>query len=188
MPTLLETAAALVQAQIEAGMIFPEGVNQALVQTFEILEALKAQEEGGHAIPLPTVEDQSTEWRKSITKSSITCLECGMVGKQLTVRHLLTHGLDSRLYRTKYGIPPDQPLAARDTTRRRQEIVQAIKPWEKTPTYQSGRERRSAAVAALPEVTETPAPHASASPLRQRKTTPKKQPFRRSRGESEPLR
>jgi predicted transcriptional regulator len=180
-PTLLEIATALVKAQIEAGMEFPEGVNETLRQTFATLEILKVQEEGGQAIPLPAVADQPTDWRKSITKSSITCLECGKVVKQLTPRHLLIHGLDSRSYRTKYAIPPSQPLAARETTRRRQEVVQMVKPWEKSPAYVTGQQRRSATVDVAPEAIETPVSSTATRSKGQRKTTAKKQTVRKSR-------
>jgi predicted transcriptional regulator len=180
-PSLLEIATTLVKTQIEVGMVFPEGVNETIRQTFETLRTLKAQEEKGHAIPLPAVENQPTDWRKSITKSSITCLECGRVVKQLTVRHLLTRGLDSQSYRLKYGIPPSQALAARETTRRRQQIVQEIKPWEKSPAYLAGRQRRSATGEAAPDVIETPAPRVTARSKRQRKTMTKKQTVRKSR-------
>jgi predicted transcriptional regulator len=181
MPTLLETATALVRAQIEAGMEFPEGVNETLRQTFATLENLKAQEEDVHEIPLPAVADQPTDWRKSITKSSITCLECGKVVKQLTPRHLLIHGLDSRSYRSKYGIPLSQPLSARDTTRRRQQVVREIKPWEKSPAFQAGQQRRSAAVEAAPEAIASSAPKTVARPRGRPKTTPKKQTVPKSK-------
>ena len=181
MPTLLEIATALVKAQIEAGMKFPEGVNETLRQTFATLETLKVQEEGGQVIPLPAVADQPTDWRKSITKSSVTCLECGKVVKQLTPRHLLIHGLDSRSYRSKYGIPPTQALTARNTTKRRQQIVQMVKPWEKSPAYVTGQQRKNATVDVAPEAIETPMSHTATKPKGQRKTTAKKQTVRKSR-------
>jgi sRNA-binding protein len=68
---------------------------------------------------------------QSITTETITCLECGQAFKQLSIRHLGRHGLDTRSYRTKYGIPPSQPLAARATTERRRQRVREIRPWEK---------------------------------------------------------
>jgi predicted transcriptional regulator len=181
MPTLLEIATALVTAQIEAGMEFPEGVNETLRQTFATLETLKAQEEGVHAIPQPVVVDQPTDWRKSITKSSITCLECGKVAKQLTPRHLRIHDLDSRSYRLKYGIPSTQALAARDTTMRRQQVVLKIKPWEKSPAYRAGQERRIAAEEAVAEEIASSAPKTVTRPRGRPKTTPKKQTVPKSK-------
>ena len=66
-----------------------------------------------------------------MTKHTVTCLECGASFKQLSVRHLKEHGLDGRSYRVKYGIPRLQPLAAKETTSRRKEIVQRSRPWKR---------------------------------------------------------
>ncbi len=82
-------------------------------KSYAILVVLKAQEESGALPPVPTSETALVDWRKSMTKQAVTCLECGQAFKQLSLRHLGTHGLDNRSYRTKYGIPRTQPLSAR---------------------------------------------------------------------------
>jgi ROS/MUCR transcriptional regulator protein len=89
------------------------------------------------------------------------------------------HGLDARLYRTKYGIPQSQPLAARATTERRRQVVQEIRPWEKAPTYRKGQARNGhrtpePEVETVPEDTDAPIAEAPAQPKRQCKTSPKK--------------
>jgi ROS/MUCR transcriptional regulator protein len=53
----------------------------------------------------------------------------------------MEHGLDGRAYRSKYGMPRTQPLAAKETTSRRKEIVQRSKPWEKAPTFVKAQEK-----------------------------------------------
>jgi ROS/MUCR transcriptional regulator protein len=58
---------------------------------------------------------------------------------------LSNHDLDTRTYRTKYGIPSTQSLAARETAAKRRQIVAAAKPWEKSPTYRKGQEAKAAA-------------------------------------------
>jgi predicted transcriptional regulator len=103
------------------------------------LSALKAQE-AYEAIPAASaVGTPPMNWCKSITPETITCLECGQTFKQLSSRHLGLHGLDTRSYRTKYGIPRTQPLAARATTDRRRQLVREIRPWEKRPEYRKGQ-------------------------------------------------
>jgi predicted transcriptional regulator len=137
---LLSMAKDLVQAEIEAGRLLPDNIAEALQQTHTTLLALKTQEETGSstaAIP------QTVDWRKSITRHAVTCLECGASFKQLSVRHLRHHDLDGRTYRAKYGIPRTQSLAARATTARRREIVQQSRPWEKTPRYQQAQEAKA---------------------------------------------
>jgi predicted transcriptional regulator len=142
--SILAMAKELVMAQIQAGQLSPDEMQDALRQTHASLLRLKAQEDMGSA---GTVQETMTppelvDWKKSITKHTVMCLECGATFKQLSVRHLQDHGLDARSYRAKYGIPRTQPLAAKDTTAKRKKIVQETKPWEKAPTYQQAQQRQ----------------------------------------------
>ena len=136
--SLLEMAKDLVQAQVQAGQLSPDNMAEALQQTHASLMTLQAKET--NPIETPSVP---TDWRKSITRHAITCLECGQSFKQLSLRHLSQHDLDGRSYREKYGIPRTQSLAARATTARRREIVQQSRPWEKTPTYVKAQEGKA---------------------------------------------
>src|SRR5215471_21636704 len=147
--TLLEMAKDLVLAQIEAHRLTPEEMHQALQQTYASLQALKMQEDTHGSVPVatPAIAPKPVDWRKSLTKYQVTCLECGQAYKQLSVRHLKEHGLDGRSYRIKYGIPRAQPLSAKATTSRRKEIVQRSKPWEKAPTFRKAQEKAPEAVA-----------------------------------------
>jgi predicted transcriptional regulator len=150
--TLLEMAKDLVMAQIAAHRLSPEDMHQALQQTYANLQTLKAQEDthGSVAVATPKTLSEPIHWKKSITKHTVTCLECGVSLKQLSVRHLKEHGLDGGSYRVKYGIPRTQPLAAKEITSHRQEIVQRSRPWEKAPTFvkaQEEKQREKAAVA-----------------------------------------
>ena len=150
--TLLEMAKDLVMAQIAAHKLSPDEMHQALQQTYATLQALKAQEEahGSIAVVTTATPPAPVNWRKSITKHTVTCLECRASFKRLSVRHLQEHGLDGRSYRVKYGIPRTQPLAAKEVTSHRQEVVQRTKPWEKAPTFvkaQEEKQREKAAVA-----------------------------------------
>jgi hypothetical protein len=42
-------------------------------------------------------------------------------------------------------MPRTQPLVARETTAKRRQIVQTVRPWEKAPTYMKAQEERAAA-------------------------------------------
>jgi predicted transcriptional regulator len=139
----------LVMAQIAAHRLSPEDMHQALQQTYASLQALKAQEDanGSVAVVTPEIPTKPVNWRKSITKHVVTCLECRVSFKQLSVRHLQEHGLDGRSYRLKYGIPRTQPLAAKEITSRRKAIVQRSRPWEKAPTFVKAQEKAHKAVA-----------------------------------------
>ena len=79
----------------------------------------------------------------------------------------------------KYGIPRSQPLAARETTARRRQVVQETRPWEKAPAYRKGHAGIAPAspapeAEAVPDETEAASAAAPPQPKRQRKTTPKK--------------
>jgi predicted transcriptional regulator len=178
--TLLEMAKDFAQSFVEAGQLSAEDMQNTLQKTYTTLTALKAQEESGTISAVSVPQTLPVDWRKSITKHAVTCLECRHAFKQLSSRHLRKHGLDSRLYRTKYGIPSTQPLAARATTIRRRQIVQETRPWEKSPRYRSAKMQDGAApepnAEALPEKSEELSAVAAppAQPKRQRKTSPKK--------------
>jgi predicted transcriptional regulator len=146
--TLLEMAKDLVLAQIETHRLSPEDMHQALQQTYASLKALQAQEDANGSVVVITSETppERVHWRKSITKHTVMCLECRASFKQLSVRHLREHGLDGKAYRIKYGIPRTQPLAAKEVTSRRKEIVQRIRPWQKAPTFLKAQEKAQKAV------------------------------------------
>ena len=147
--TLLEMAKDLVLAQIHAHRLSPEDMHAALQDTYSSLLALHAQEisNGMGAVETPETLPAPINWRKSITKQTVTCLECGASFKQLSVRHLRDHGLSARAYRVKYGMPPRQPLSARAVTALRKQIVQQSRPWEKAPTYLKAHEQVAQAIA-----------------------------------------
>lgn len=123
----------LVLAQIEAGHATPDNLTELLNSTYATLEQLRSSEQTGSFGSAP---QPPADWKKSITKHAVTCLECGASFKQLSSRHLSIHDMDGRSYRDKYGIPRAQSLSARDTLARRREIVRQSKPWEQTSTYQ----------------------------------------------------
>jgi predicted transcriptional regulator len=139
----------LVMAQIAAHRLAPDDMHTVLQQTYASLQALKAQEDAGGSVAMATSETPPApvNWKKSITKYTVTCLECGQSLKQLSVRHLKEHGLDGRSYREKYSIPRTQPLAAKEITSKRKEIVQRSRPWEKAPTFVKAQEKAQKAVA-----------------------------------------
>jgi predicted transcriptional regulator len=177
--SLVELAKELTLALVQTGNVSAENMQDTLVKTYATLAAFKAQEEFETSISVPMVESLPVDWRKNITRHTVTCLECGDTFKQLSTRHLRVHGLDSRSYRIKYGIPQSVPLAARATTERRRQVVRETRPWEKAPAYIKGQARKGTAspepeAETLPEETEAPQTAASAQPKRQRKATSKK--------------
>jgi predicted transcriptional regulator len=175
--SLVEHAKELTLALIATGNVAPDDMQETLQKTYATLTALKAQEESGVFAPASVSETVPLDWRKSITKHAVTCLECGQAFKQLSRRHLSMHGLDSGSYRTRYGIPRTQPLSARSTTERRRQVVQEIRPWEKKQLLQAREHNGHTSPepeGAVHEAAEEPGTAAPAQPKRQRKTSAKK--------------
>jgi predicted transcriptional regulator len=172
-----ELTLALIQRQ--KGNVSPEDLQDTLQKTYATLTALKAHEESGTSASVPIADSSPVDWRKSITRQTITCLECGQQWRQLTKSHLMTHGLDGRSYRAKYDIPQTQPLAAQSITDRHRQVVRKSRPWEKTPNFIKGQARHDqpspeSDVEALHEQIEASGEAVPAAEKRQWKTTPKK--------------
>ena len=178
-PSLVNLAKELTLALVRTGNITSEDMKDTLQETYATLVVLKAQGESDAPIPESAAKAAAVDWRKSITKHAVTCLECGQSFKQLSPRHLGMHRLDSRSYRIKYGIPPTQPLSSRASTERRRQVAQEIRPWEKKQQVLQAREYNGHASPApdgeaVHEAAEEPGTAAPAQPKRQRKTSSKK--------------
>jgi predicted transcriptional regulator len=61
--------------------------------------------------------------QNSIQNDKIICLECGAEMKQLTSKHLVSHGMDQKQYRKKYGFSMRTPLVAESVTKARSETM-----------------------------------------------------------------
>ena len=115
--SLVELAAEIAAAQASHATMSPEEVEQFLRKSFETLKALRALEEGGAvASPTPEEHPQALDPKKSVQRNKVICLECGKEFKQITEKHLSTHGLTGKEYRKKYGFKGSQPLAAKTLT------------------------------------------------------------------------
>lgn len=135
MTPLTEMAKELVQAAILAQGLSPDASRALLRRTFNTLQGL--QTESGDAETEAEPAEALPDWRASITRHTIRCLECGETFKQLTIRHLRVHGLDTQSYRQKYGIPHTQSLLSREMSKRRRELAQQNRPWEQSPGHAS---------------------------------------------------
>ena len=135
--SVLEMTKDLVSAEIQIGRLSPEDMDSAMRRIYQSLQTLKSREDAESLVPMPAavMPQALANWRQSITRQAITCLECGRTFKQLSYRHLRQHDLDARSYRAKFGIPLSQPLAARATAALRRRIAAEVKPWEKSRTY-----------------------------------------------------
>lgn len=87
------------------------------------LEATMAPEE---TPPAPAVDP-----RNSIGETYVICLECGKKYKVMGYRHLKTHGLTVKDYKSKWGIKKTTSLAAKSLVRLRRKKMQEMRLWER---------------------------------------------------------
>ena len=164
--TLLEMTKDLVMAQINTKHLTPDSIQAALHSTYETLQRLDTSESpgengNGHGPSQGLGSHAEVNWKSSITRHSVRCLECGETFKQLSLRHLSAHDLDPRSYRVKYNIPRTQSLSAREVTARRRALAQQIRPWEQaTPKPKAAKTKTTPKTQA--KTVKTRAPRAQA--------------------------
>ncbi len=122
--TMVEMAAKIVVAQASNTRMSPDEVGESLLKAFEALNRIKAQEEGREKSPAESgLAKLARTPLRSIQRAKVLCLECGKEFKQLTNRHLALHGLNSKEYKKKWGIPARQSLAAKSLTTKRRKMA-----------------------------------------------------------------
>lgn len=128
--SLVEMASEIVAAQARHALMSPEEISEGVKRVFVILQQLQALEAGmagthdGDALGKVTPQD-------SIQRNRVICLECHKEFKLLSNRHLALHGMNSREYKLKYGLPQRQALSAKSLTLARRKIAKEKRLGEK---------------------------------------------------------
>ncbi|OGQ99778.1 MAG: transcriptional regulator [Deltaproteobacteria bacterium RIFOXYD12_FULL_50_9] len=129
--TLVEMAADLVQSQCATKSMTTEELSFALQSTFKALYDLQfneAKSAQGFGVQegVPALNDfTAMNPDKSILKNKIVCLECGQEFRMLSPKHLKSHGLNGREYRSKWGFSLRQPLCAKSLSEHRKKAGKA---------------------------------------------------------------
>lgn len=79
--------------------------------------------------PAPVVEESrapAVSIRASVKPDSVTCLECGSVGKMLKRHLMVSHGLTPHEYKARWNLAADHPLVAPNYAAKRGELARAI--------------------------------------------------------------
>src|SRR5208337_4575137 len=115
---LIEIASEIVQTQVSKSSMTSTDIASSLRQVFGALHELQRAESG--EIDLPKTQEspapKTLTPQDSIQNDKVICLECGAEMKQLTVKHLVSHGMDQKQYKEKYGFSMRTPLAAKSVT------------------------------------------------------------------------
>jgi predicted transcriptional regulator len=120
--SLVELASEIVAAQASHIPMSPEDISDGVRKVFEVLQTLQALE-AGMTGGLDFESTQVMKPQDSIQRNRVICLECNKEFKLLSNRHLALHGLTSRDYKLKYGLPLRQPLSAKSLTQARRKIA-----------------------------------------------------------------
>jgi predicted transcriptional regulator len=118
---LIEIASEIVQTQVSLSPMTAADIAASLRQVFSTLQEMQKTESG--EIELPQTQESAPAQvltpQDSIQDDKVICLECGAAMKQLTVKHLASHGLSLKEYKKKYGFTMRTPLAAKSLTKAR---------------------------------------------------------------------
>ncbi len=121
--SLVEMASEIVAAQASHTPMSPEEISEVVRRVFDILQKLQSievgQAEGSNHGDAP----EHMNPQDSIQRNRVICLVCGKEFKLLSNRHLALHGMTSRDYKLKYGLPLRQALSAKSLTQARRKIA-----------------------------------------------------------------
>ena len=101
----------------------------------------------------PTEEKPALSPANSIQNDKVICLECGAEMRQLSSKHLVSHGMNQKEYRKKYGFTMRTPLAAKSLTKARSKAAKKRGLPEKLKQAIEAR-RQKKAKTSKPAVTE----------------------------------
>jgi predicted transcriptional regulator len=119
---LIEIASEIVQTQVSLTSMSADEIASSLRQVFSTLQELEKAETGGTEFPPTATEEVATTKLSpadSIQNDKVICLECGKEMRQLTSKHLVSHGMSQNEYRKKYGFTMRTPLSAKSLTKAR---------------------------------------------------------------------
>ena len=142
--SLVEMVSEIVAAQASHIPMSPEDISEGVRKVFEVLQHLQALEAGiAGGINLETAQVMKPQ--DSIQRNRVICLECNKEFKLLSNRHLALHGLTSRDYKLKYGLPLRQPLSAKSLTQARRKIAKEKGLGAKLVAYRRRRKKQERA-------------------------------------------
>lgn len=129
--TLTEMAADIAMAQSSHATLSPDEISDFVRKTFSVLKEIHEKEQGLATQQAVEVEEEmmselTADPKQSIQRNKVICLECGKEFKQITNRHLRSHGLTAKEYRKKWGFSARQPLAAKSLTAKRRKTAKTL--------------------------------------------------------------
>jgi len=130
--TLTEMAAEIAMAQSSHASLSPDEIADFVRKTFSVLKEIQEKEQGISSEEVQQTAEQekaidfTADPKQSIQRNKVICLECGKEFKQITNRHLKSHGLTAKEYRKKWGFSARLPLAAKALTAKRRKTAKTL--------------------------------------------------------------
>ncbi|MGA2735248.1 MAG: MucR family transcriptional regulator [Syntrophobacteraceae bacterium] len=161
---LIEIASDIVQTQVSLTSMSATDIASSLRQVFRTLQEMQKAEAGGIELAptaggageAPTEDKPVLSPANSIQNDKVICLECGAEVRQLSSKHLVSHGMGQKEYKKKYGFSMRTPLAAKSLTKARSKAAKKRGLPEKLQKYIEARRQKkiqSSAKAATETVT-----------------------------------
>ena len=143
-------AADIVEAQASFAQMSPDSLEQSLSTVFVTLQKMKMAEDGGFLLDVAKppeerpVEEvpEKIDPKKSIQEDKVICLECGAEMRQLTAKHMSSHGFSIREYKIKYGFPQRQSLSSKSLSKARSKAAKKRGLPEKLLNFQAQRKQQ----------------------------------------------
>ena len=161
---LVEIASEIVQTQVSLTPMSAVEIASSLRQVFVTLHELQKAETvenkfeldqpaAGTGIETAPEQKSALTPQGSIQNDKVICLECGAEMKQLTSKHLVSHGMSQKEYKKKYGFTMRTPLAAKSLTKTKSKSAKKRGLPEKLQKYiearRQGKAQASKSVAAV---------------------------------------
>jgi predicted transcriptional regulator len=146
---LIEIASEIVQTQVSLTSMSSAEIASSLRQVFSTLHELQKAETAGIELAPAAEEVAATKLtpEESIQNDKVICLECSAEFKQLTSKHLVSHGMSQKEYRKKYGFTMRTPLSAKSLTKARIKAAKKRGLPEKLQKYIDSRRKGKAPAA-----------------------------------------
>ncbi len=155
---LIEIASDIVRTQVSLTSMSATDIASSLRQVFRTLREMQQAEAGEIELApaaevageAPTEDKPVLSPANSIQNDKVICLECGAEMRQLTSKHLVSHGMNQKEYKKKYGFTMRTPLAAKSLSKARSKAAKKRGLPEKLRASIEARRQKKAATSSTP--------------------------------------
>jgi predicted transcriptional regulator len=114
--------AAIMAAYVRRNRLDPSALPEVIASVSRTLADLGKPETS----PPARRDRPAVSVRRSVTDDAVICLDCGWKGKVLR-RHLMSaHGLTVDDYRSRWKLPTDYPMVAKNYSARRSDLAKSL--------------------------------------------------------------